>query len=244
MTILLFLTVALLYSSVGHAGASGYLAVMTLFIGLTEDTARPTALALNLLVASIGVIQFASARQIPWRQLLPFCAGSIPLAFVGARIKLTNDWYKIFVGFVLFIAALRLLAGLPNRIAIKPAHDLIAIVIGAAIGVLSGLTGTGGGIFLTPLLLFMGWATPKQAAGISVAFILVNSAVGLYGRLTSNAGINIPTDAYGWFIAAGCGGLLGSWFGARRSGFDMLRRLLAVVLLIAAVKLLAPTMLA
>lgn len=239
MEILLFFIVALLYSSVGHAGASGYLAVMTLYVGLTEPTARPTALALNILVATIGTIQFASAKQIAWRQLLPFCVGSVPMAFLASSLKLTDQTYKFFVGLVLLAAAARLLLGLPPRATIKPANAFLAVLVGAIIGVLSGLTGTGGGIFLTPLLLVMGWAAPRQAAGLSVAFILVNSAAGLIGRLSSD-GVVIPPEAIGWFVAAGLGGLLGSWFGARRSGSDLLRRLLAIVLAIASIKLLAP----
>lgn len=227
---------AVLYSSVGHAGASGYLAVMTLVIGLSEPTARPTALALNILVGAIGTIQFAAAKQIPWRALWPFAIGSVPLALFAGSIKLDDPTYKIFVGILLLLAAVRLLLGLPNRTIICACRDGLAIVVGAIIGVLAGLTGTGGGIFLTPLLLVMGWSTPKHAAGMSVAFILVNSLAGLLGRIASYE-VQIPPAAIGWAIAASLGGLLGSWFGARRSGFATLRKLLAVVLLIAAVKL-------
>jgi hypothetical protein len=115
---------------------------------------------------------------------------------------------------------------------------MIAVIVGAGIGLLSGMTGTGGGIFLTPLLLLLGWAVPKQASGMSVAFILVNSAAGLVGRLTV-ATISLPAEAKVWMLAAAAGGLLGAWYGAHRSGLTTLRRLLGVVLLIAAVKLLA-----
>jgi len=172
MSLVLFFVVAVLYSAVGHGGASGYLAVLTLVIGLSED-ARPVSWMLNILVATIGTAQFASMMLIPWRRLLPFALGSVPLAFVSGSIKLTDTTYKYFVGVVLLAAAVRLLLGLPRSGSIRPTSDFLAVVVGAVIGLLSGLTGTGGGIFLTPLLLFAGWAPPKQAAGLSVAVILV-----------------------------------------------------------------------
>jgi uncharacterized membrane protein YfcA len=226
---------------VGHAGASGYLAVLTLVVGLTGDEVqkigKPTALALNILVGTIGTLQFASARQIPWRQLLPFCIGSVPLSFYGGFTVLTSRTYKICLGIVLLAAAARLLLGLPKAMAIKPARDVVAVPVGAAIGLLAGLSGTGGGIFITPLLLLLGWATPKHAAGMSVAFILANSIAGLAGQWKAGGGVP-PPQAIGWAVAAGLGGLLGSWYGARRSGFDMLRRLLAIVLVTASIKLL------
>lgn len=237
MEVAYFFVVALLYSSVGHAGASGYLAVMTLIIGLNEATARPTALALNLLVATIGTLQFIAAKQIPWKQLPPYLIGSVPFAWLGGSLTLKDSTYKIIVGCVLFVAALRLLLGQPQRQTIRPTPIFLGILVGAGVGLLSGLTGTGGGIFLTPLILFCGWATPRQAAGLSVVFILANSLAAFMARLTTGP-IVLPATALEWGVAAGLGGLLGSWFAARRSHYAAIRWLLAIVLLIAAAKLL------
>lgn len=237
MEIASFFVVALLYSSVGHAGASGYLAIMTLIIGLHEATARPTALALNLLVATIGTLQFFSQRQIPWRQLTPYLIGSVPFAWLGGSLTLTDSTYKIIVGCVLLVAALRLLLGQPQHHTIRPAPAYLGILIGAGVGLLSGLTGTGGGIFLTPVLLFCGWATPRQAAGLSVVFILANSLAAFVARFMAEP-IDLPATALEWAIAAGLGGLLGSWYAARRSHPAAIRWLLALVLMIAAAKLL------
>lgn len=236
--LILFFLVAALYSSVGHGGASGYLAIMALLLGVEESVARPTALMLNLLVAVIATVQFARTGSVPWREALPFCLGSIPFAFWGGSITLTDHLYRVLVGCVLILAALRLLLGSfadrPTQLPNTP----ICVMVGVILGMLAGLTGTGGGIFLTPLILFAGWAKPKQASGISVLFILVNSAAGLAGRATASLGA-LPADALGWLIAAGLGGLAGSWFGARRTPAPIMRRLLALVLLIAAGKLLA-----
>ena len=234
----LFFVVAVLYSSVGHAGASGYLAVMTLVAHLTEGTARPTAFVLNILVASIGTAQFARAEHIRWKLVLPFAVGSVPMAFLAARYKPADASYNILVGIVLVCAAVRLALGTPAALAvIRSPRVWIAVPVGGAIGTLAGLTGTGGGIFITPLLLFMGWANPKTAAGVSVAFILANSISGLAGKLID--GSDITPKSAAWLVAAGVGGLIGSWFGANRSGLTTLRRLLAVVLLVAGVMLLA-----
>jgi uncharacterized protein len=233
----LFFMVAVLYASVGHAGASGYLAVMTLAIGLDERVARPTALVLNLIVATLGTVQFQRAGAIPWRGLAPYLIGSVPMALLGSRITVADATYKLLVGGVLLAASIRLLIGTITAREPHPPHAMIAVIVGAIIGILSGLTGTGGGIFLTPLVLLLGWARPREAAGMSVAFILVNSAVGLAGRL-SRGGVTIPDDAIVWAIAAASGGLLGAWYGAHKSGLVALRRLLAIVLAIAAGKLL------
>ncbi|CAN5558690.1 sulfite exporter TauE/SafE family protein [soil metagenome] len=237
---IIFFLVATLYASVGHAGASGYLAVMTLAVGLSEKTAGPTALVLNLIVATLGTIQFQRAGLIPWRQLLPYIVGSIPFAWFASRFVMGDDAYKIIVGLLLLFAAARLLfVTLSNR-EVHPPHDGVAILVGIVIGALAGLTRTGGGIFLTPVLILMAWAKPKEAAGMSVAFILVNSAAGLTGRLMQPGGIDIPSEAVTWAIAAALGGLLGSWYGAHRSGLVTLRRMLAIVLMLAAMKLLIP----
>jgi uncharacterized membrane protein YfcA len=230
------LIAALLYSSVGHGGASGYLAAMALF-GLAPAVMRPTALVLNLLVAAIGTIQFARAGHFSWRLFWPFAATSIPMAFVGGTITLPTNVYKQLLGGVLLVAAFRLflpskaVAGETRRIPLA-----LALLIGCVIGLLSGLTGVGGGIFLSPLLLVFGWANPKTTAAISAAFIWVNSAAGLLGQLASVH--SIPSVAFLWAIAAAAGGFIGAHYGSRRLAGLTLRRLLALVLVVAGIKLL------
>ena len=244
LPVLIFIA-ALLYASVGHAGASGYLAAMAL-MGVAPEVMKPSALVLNLLVSSIGTVAFARAGAFSWRLFWPFALGAAPLAYFGGAITLPGIWYKPLVGVVLLFAAIRLLLGkLPNvettgrpndaNIA-QPPPVWLSILLGAGIGFLAGLTGTGGGIFLTPLLLLMGWARAKEAAGTSVAFILVNSLAGLAGKPSSLA--HLPDNLWLWAIAAVAGGSLGAMLGSKRLPPPSLRRLLALVLLIAAAKLL------
>jgi len=233
-----FAAMAILYSSVGHAGASGYLAVMAL-AGVEPVLMRPTALILNILVATIVVARFARAGQLDWRALLPFVATSIPLAFVGGLIVLPGAAYKPLVGLVLLVAAVRFFvtAGRAPREEVPVAVPVLpAALIGGAVGLLSGLTGTGGGIFLTPLLLFLGWAGPRRAAGLSAGFILANSTAGLAGNI---AGVGVvPPDLVVWLPVVAVGALVGSGLGASRLSLPALRRSLAVVLVIAGLKLI------
>jgi uncharacterized membrane protein YfcA len=234
-----FFAAAILYASVGHAGASGYLAAMGL-LGVAPATMRPTALALNVLVASIVTLRFHLAGQVHWRAVLPFVAGSIPMAFVGGGLVLPVDVYKPLAGVVLLVAAARLAmtagrAGAAEepapRVPVVP-----AIAVGALIGLLSGLVGTGGGIFLTPLILFVHWAGARTAAGISSAFILANSIAGLLGNVASVQAL--PAGLPIWLAAVAVGGLIGAEIGARRLGTVGFRRALAVVLLVAGLKLI------
>jgi uncharacterized protein len=229
-----FLVAAVLYSSVGHAGASGYLAAMA-FIGMATPTMRPTALVLNLLVASIAFFRFRHAGLFSWSLFWPFAVGSIPLAFIGGAITLPGHWYRTLVGIILWIAAAYLWTDVPLRPSTHRPTRFAAILSGAMIGLLAGLTGTGGGIFLSPLLLFMGWAETRQTGGVSAAFIVVNSGAGLAGNPASlNA---LPDQIWVWSAAAVIGGLAGSELGARRLGTPTFRRVLGVVLLIAGAKL-------
>jgi uncharacterized membrane protein YfcA len=236
----LIVAAALLYSSVGHAGASAYLAAMAL-VGLAPEVMKPTALVLNILVAVIGTIRFSQAGAFSWATLWPFLLGSMPLAFVGGAVQLPGVLYKPLVGLVLLYAAVRLLwstwarQGVSTEVVLAPPL-LPAVVLGSGIGLLSGLIGVGGGIFLTPLLLFRRWAETRRAAGVSAAFILLNSLAGLAGNVASVR--FLPGEIPVWAAAAGAGGLVGSGLGSRRLGTATLRRLLAVVLVIAGLKLI------
>lgn len=227
--------IALLYSSVGHGGASGYLAVMA-FLSVSPTITRPTALVLNLFVASISVIQFYRAGHFSWKLFWPFAVTSIPFAFLGGMLTLPTDVYKTLLGLVLLLAAFRLAWSFSKDVRPVSPKIWIALVCGAAMGMLSGLVGVGGGIFLTPLLLLMNWSETKTAAGISALFILVNSAAGLLGNYQQLH--VLPSDVWFWIAAAIVGGIVGSLIGSRKFESLLLRRVLAAVLLFAAVKLI------
>src|SRR2546425_5117141 len=199
--------VAFLYSSVGHAGASGYIAVMALW-GIAPVVIRPTALVLNILVASIGAFQFWRAGHLDWKLFWPFALLSVPAAYLGGYLQLSASLLRILIGLVLLFSAVRLIfrRGDPPKVVIPSPRA--AIGIGAGIGFLSGLTGTGGGIFLTPLLLFCGWAHIRRAAAVSALFILVNSIAGLFGYFTATH--SIPSLGLILALAAIIGGTIGS----------------------------------
>ena len=235
LVIVAIFAVALMYSSVGHGGASGYLAVMA-FLGVLPEITRPTALVLNLFVASIGTYQFWRAGWFSWRIFWPFALASIPMAFVGGMIHLPTSAYKIVLGAVLALAAIRLAWKLtPSDQTIDP-PIWAALLIGAMIGILSGLVGVGGGIFLTPVLLLANWSETKTAAGVSALFILVNSVAGLLGNFAQVS--VLPANVWLWIAAAVAGGFLGAAMGAKKFDSLTLRRVLAVVLLFAAFKLI------
>ncbi len=230
---------ALLYSSVGHAGASGYLAVMAL-TGVDPAVMKPTALVLNLVVGSIALLRFSRAGHFSKELLWPFSLGSVPLAFLGGAITLPGHWYKQLVGIVLVVAAVRLILIIERRATAETgAHGrppvIPAITLGALIGLLAGLTGTGGGIFLSPLLLFTGWSGTRESGGVSAAFILLNSVAGLLGNVISVQAL--PPQIGLWAAVAVVGGVIGSELGSRRVATATFRRLLGVVLLIAGTKL-------
>jgi hypothetical protein len=233
----LFLVVAVLYSTVGHAGASGYLAAMAL-VGASPDVMRPTALTLNILVAAIATLKFGRAGCFSWRLFWPFAIASVPFALAGGAMTLPIPIYKPLVGVVLLYLAARLAwKPVPPERATRPPAVAVAIVAGALIGLLSGLTGVGGGVFLTPLVLFMGWSDPRTTFGISAPFILVNSIAGLAGLLTKGA--PLPADLPVWALAVIAGGWLGATYGSRRPGQPVVQRVLAIVLTLAGVKLIA-----
>jgi hypothetical protein len=228
--------VAALYSSVGHGGGSGYILVMTLF-GLAPEVIKPTALTLNIFVATIGMYQFHKAGHFSWKLFWPFVVLSAPLAFLGGKFNLPPQVFKMLLGAVLLCSAAHLVFRIKTDEALSSPSKTISIGISGAIGLLSGLTGTGGGIFLTPVLLFMRWAKAKQAAAVSAAFILVNSISGLLGNL-STAKAQYPNFAWYFLIAAIMGGVTGSYFGSNPFSAIIIKRCLAVVLTIAGVKLL------
>jgi uncharacterized membrane protein YfcA len=235
LIILAIFVVAVLYSSVGHGGASGYLAVMAL-LAVTPDVTRPAALILNLFVALIAFVQFYRAGHFDWKIFLSFAAGSIPLAFVGGMIHLPTTVYKIILGGCLFLAAIRLSLNLKSETETRAPQIWVCLLIGAILGFISGLVGVGGGIFLTPILLLMNWTETKKAAGISALFILVNSISGLLGNYAQV--LKLPAAVYVWIIAAIIGGIIGSTLGSYRFNSLVLRRVLAVGLTIAGAKLI------
>lgn len=226
---------ATLYSSVGHGGASAYIALMALF-GVPAATMRPTALVLNLLVSGLGSVRYIRAGQFRWRTLWPFLLGAMPMAFVGGGIVLPAHIYRPLLGVILWLSAARLLW--PRELkAVRDWRDPAipaAIAAGAGIGLLSGLTGTGGGIFLSPLLLFMAWSEPKAASGVVAVFILANSAAGLAGNFASLQ--QLPPGLPLFAVAALAGGLVGTTLGIRLP-VRLVLRSLALVLIVAGAKL-------
>lgn len=230
------LLVALIYSSVGQAGASGYIAVLAL-LGFPATEIKPTALVLNVLVATIGAIQFGRAGHFSWKLFWPLALLSVPGAFLGGYLTLPAEAFKLLVGAVLVGSALWLLFRHRAPETTQPPPLGLALASGGMIGLLSGLTATGGGIFLTPLLLFARWATIQQAAAVAALFVLVNSAAAIAGHVTSGQGI--PPSAGVLAVAAGIGGTIGSYLGSRRRLPPRATHLLlAVVLLVAGIKLL------
>lgn len=235
----LFVAVGALYASVGHAGASGYLAVMAL-MGVAPESMRSTALAVNVVVATIAFIHYAAAGHFSWRFLLPFAAASVPAAFIGGAIALPEDWLRLAIGAALAFSAFRMgWTGLHPTASPRATREpalATKLFAGAAIGLAAGITGTGGGIFLSPLILLCGWADPKRTAATASPFILVNSLSGLGGLL--QAGWTPTGDLLPLAIAAGIGGFVGAFIGSRKATPRTLNLLLAVVLAVAASKLL------
>ena len=227
---------ALLYASVGHGGASGYLAVMAL-LSVAPESMRPAALALNVLVSSIALYKFYRVKAFSLQLLLPIIVGSIPFAFVGGLISLPATIYKPIIGVVLIVAAWQIFVQskhVPTIVKQSPSKFAL-FGMGSGLGLLSGLTGVGGGIFLSPILILMNWAETKMISGIASAFILVNSLSGLAGVLTQN--YVLPNGLIYWALAAVSGGLIGAEYGSRRLANPTIRQLLALVLVIAGMKM-------
>jgi hypothetical protein len=235
--VILFAIGAALYSSVGHGGASAYIAAMALF-SVAPETMKPTALALNLLVAGLGAWRYWSRGLSNWRLVLAFALSATPAAFIGGGIHLPAIYYKPLVGILLWLAAVRLLWQ-PKALAeqsIRSPSIWITLPVGAVVGLLAGLTGTGGGIFLSPLIILMAWEEPRHTSGVVSGFIFLNSAAGLAGNFASVG--HLPRELPIFFAAVGSGAVLGTWLGVERLPRPWLLRTLGLVLSIAGTKLL------
>ncbi len=238
LTILLFVT-AVLYAAVGLGGGTGYLAVMGL-LGVAPEVMRPTALALNILVAGIGSWKHLRVGNFSARLFWPIALVSMPAAFIGGRLFLPGALYRYIVAFVLLYAAVQLWRNgrgkekVERETAVLPLWG--ALIAGAIIGLLSGLVGVGGGIFLGPLLLLGGWSKTRETLGITAVFVLVNSVAGLAGNVSVVQ--SLPAEIPLWLLAAGVGGWLGAELSSQRLKPARLRQLLALVLLIAAARML------
>ena len=228
------------YAAVGHGGASAYIAAMAL-AGVAPAEMRPVALLLNVLVSCLGTWKFQRAGHFRWRLFWPFAAVSIPMAYLGGAITLPGQAYKVLVGLVLLYAAWQLWLsgkrGTEMREVREPPLGW-AMAIGAVMGLLAGLTGVGGGIFLSPLLLMLGWAGTKQTSAVAAPFILVNSLAGLAAVFVAKS---TALPAYAWALAPAVvvGGWLGAEYGSRRFANPMVRRVLAVVLALAGAKMIS-----
>jgi uncharacterized protein len=228
------------YASVGHGGASAYIAAMAL-AGIAPAEMRPVALVLNIVVSSLGTWKFYRAGHFRWRLLWPFAVVSIPMAYLGGAITLPGQAYKILVGVVLLYAAMQLWrsgkSGEEMRAVREPPVGW-AMVIGAAMGLLAGLTGVGGGIFLSPLLLMLGWAGTKQTSAVAAPFILVNSIAGLVAGFVAKSAA-LPSYVTILALAVLVGGWLGAEYGSRRFANPVIRRVLAIVLALAGGKMIS-----
>ena len=228
---------AVLYTSVGHAGASVYIAILTLF-GIATPVIKPTALVLNICIATFTSWRFIKKGYFDFKVLKPIAIGAIPFAFLGGYINAPSHVYKAIVGVILIISAISLLTKASERIDSNIHHPsfLLAMISGAMIGFLAGLTGTGGGIFLSPLILFLGWSTTRETSGIAAVFILLNSLFGLAGNYASIQ--NLPSQLPLFVIATMIGAIIGTTLGIKIYSTKTIKRVLASVLFIAGLKLL------
>jgi uncharacterized membrane protein YfcA len=236
--LLSLLVVSFMYSMVGHGGASGYLAVMSIFAVGTVFF-RSSALILNLFVAGIAFLNFRNGYEIRWRLFLPFLLPAIPMAFLGALIHINPTTYKVILGILLLLAVGRLVYRPSRDYAIKPPPSvLVSVAIGSVLGLLSGMIGIGGGIILSPIFILMRWSHVKETGVYSSLFILCNSLAGLFGLKFS--GISLPPDFAYWIVAVVSGGLLGSTTAVKFLPVRYFKISLALVLLFACFKLLIP----
>lgn len=234
----LFFLIAALYSSVGHAGASGYLAVMAL-LSFAPDTIKPTSLILNVVVAGIASWRYLRSGCFSWKVFWPVSLVALPLAFLGGLLELPARAFAIVSGVFLVVSAL-LMAwrawSKPEELEPRQMPFIASLAAGAPIGFVSGIIGVGGGIFLSPILIAGRWAALRQVSGISALFILVNSLAGMVGRMST--GLELHPFLLGWLLAVVVGGILGSWLGVSRFGTRAILVALFLVLMTAGVKLL------
>ncbi len=227
---------AILYTSVGHAGSSVYIAIMSLF-NLPYPVIRPTALTLNILVSSFTSLRYFRAKLIDFRLLMPLCIGAIPMAFLGGHLQLPINIFKTILGLILTFAGLGFFFKPRFKTNLQIVRPKVALlfITGAIIGFISGLTGTGGGIFLSPIVLAFGWTAVRSASGTAALFIFLNSVSGLLGNISSISKIpnTIPLFAFSVLIGA----MIGTQFGIKNFSNTAIKRALGAVLIIAGLKL-------
>lgn len=230
-------TVAALFSLVGFGGAPGYLAAMALF-GIAPMEMKPVALMLNIFVVSIAAVKYIRAGSFSWDLFWPFAVTAVPFAFVGGLVNLPAIYYQPLIGFFLIFAAYYFLKDKNSTdYTVKPPVTPVLLTSGAGLGFFSGLVGLGGGIFLSPLLIFFKWEKVKNVSGIAAAFILITSLAGMMGFMSSNT-MNLPAGLPYWIIAALIGGYIGAEYGSKRIGSQLIKRVLSGVVLVAGVKML------
>jgi uncharacterized membrane protein YfcA len=232
----LLAVVAFLYSSVGHGGASGYLALMAIF-SFPISVMKPSALVLNLFVSGISFFFYYRKNFFKLKLFYPFAISSVPAAFLGGMIPLENNYYKLLLGIVLILAALRLFGFFNSKETSNSEINIpLAVAIGFGVGLLSGMLGIGGGVILSPILLLLGWASLKETAAISSLFIFVNSVAGLSGFFMNEN--RFPTETFYLVPIAVFGGMLGAYYGSGFFSNKVLKYVLATVILLASVKLI------
>lgn len=236
LLLLLLSLVAFLYSSVGHGGASGYLAVMAM-VGVAPSMMKSSALVMNLAVSLFSFIGFYRAGHFRVKLFLPFALASVPMAFLGGTMTLSDAIYKKILAVCILFSIVRLVYKFDDSKNNRPIQIWAGVLSGAMIGLLSGMIGIGGGIILSPLMLLMRWANLKETAAVSALFIFVNSLSGLYGQL-QKGGIDLPENMQWAVLATIVGGLAGSYFGSHKFNVPTLKKLLAAGLVIACLKLI------
>lgn len=240
--LLAIFTMAILYSSVGHGGASGYLAAMAIF-GLAPEFMKPTALMMNIAVSSLLIIRFHRSGILNWHLISPFIVFATPFAYLGGGMYVTAAWYYILVGSTLMLAATWMIFKPQDQEALTITPPVLPrLIAGSGLGFISGLTGVGGGIFLSPLLLLMRWADMRTSAGVAAVFIWVNSTAGILGYLNQGNGWQAPVLTFALIGLVIIGGYLGSELNLRSVREKILRRLLGGVLIIAGAKMFAMAM--